>query len=293
MNIVTIDIGGTAIKAGRFINGTLIKQHEVATMAQEGSQSVIERAKGAIAHYGKCDAIGISTAGQVDTEQGSICFANQNIPGYTGTPLKAIIQTAFGVPVAVENDVNAAAIGESLYGAAKGYKDFICLTFGTGVGGAIFINGSLYRGSRFVAGEFGHIITHQGGLSCACGAKGCYEQYASVSALVRQAMQVDQTLSDGKKIFSAIHQQPIRSIVDDWIQQVGVGISSLIHVFNPESVVLGGGIMAQPYITQYLNQWIPQNVMPCYSTVSLLPAQLGNNAGLYGAAALAKQALCQ
>mgnify|MGYP000622865576 CR=1 FL=1 len=130
------------------------------TNASRGGACLMARAVAILHTYGDFDAIGISTAGQVDSEQGSIYYANDNIPGYTGTKIRDILEAEFGVPVAVENDVNAAALGELYFGAAKGAENFLCLTYGTGVGGAIVIDGSIYPGSTWSGGSFGGILTH-------------------------------------------------------------------------------------------------------------------------------------
>ena len=228
----------------------------------------------------------MSTAGQVDPVEGYIRFANENIPGYTGTRVREIIQERFNVPVTIENDVNCAAIGEGQYGAGKLYDDFICLTYGTGIGGAIVIDRQIYSGSAFSAGEFGHIITHAGGLACGCGFRGCYEQYASTTALVKNAMDINPNLSTGRKIFDNFHELQVKEIVNRWIDEIIIGLSSLTHVFNPECIILGGGIMNVPYIIERFNDLFFQNIMPSYANVVLKQAELGNNAGLHGAAYL-------
>ena len=163
MATMVLDIGGTAIKSGLFDGETLSDIQETPTEAGLGGAHVVQRSKDIIASYReRCpfDRIGISTAGQVDPVSGQIIYANENIPGYTGTRLGEIIAQTFHVPTAVENDVNAAAIGESVFGAGKGRREFVCLTYGTGVGGAIFSGGRLYSGCSYSAGEFGAIVTH-------------------------------------------------------------------------------------------------------------------------------------
>lgn len=141
MTTLVLDIGGTAIKSGLYIDGMLTDIKETPTEASQGSSHVTARAKEIIAAYQQrtpFERIGVSTAGQVNPVRGQIIYANENIPGYTGTKLKGLLEQEFNVPVAVENDVNAAAIGEFVFGAGKGRKNFVCLTYGTGVGGAIF-----------------------------------------------------------------------------------------------------------------------------------------------------------
>lgn len=140
MKTMVLDIGGTAIKSAIAQNGVLSSVRETPTRSSLGGAYVMSQAKEIISSYKDTYAferIGISTAGQVNPVKGSIIYANHNIPGYTGTPVKEIMEDFFHVPVAVENDVNAAAIGEACYGAGKEEKDFVCLTYGTGVGGAV------------------------------------------------------------------------------------------------------------------------------------------------------------
>lgn len=158
--VAALDIGGTSIKSGLWDGTRLLRTAEQDTNAKNGGAYVMERAIEILKSYQPFDAIGISTAGQVDSVRGCIRYANENIPGYTGMEVRRILEEEFHVPVAVENDVNAAAAGEAAFGAGKEEKDFLCITYGTGVGGAIVINGSVYTGSAFSAGEFGGILVH-------------------------------------------------------------------------------------------------------------------------------------
>ena len=150
----------------------------------------MERVKGLIHSYHDFEAIGISTAGEVNTEDGSIFYANSNIPGYTGMPVKQIMEEEFCVPAAVENDVNAAALGELRMGAGAGCDDFLCLTYGTGVGGSIVMNGSVYPGSSFSAGSFGGMVIHPEEKVGTDSLEGCYERCASTTGLVRRVKKV-------------------------------------------------------------------------------------------------------
>jgi len=166
MKIVAVDIGGTAIKAGLWDGTELTDMKEWDTEASQGGAHLMERVMQLLHTYSGFDAIGISTAGEVNTNNGTIFYANSNIPGYTGMPVRDIIKNEFHVPVAVENDVNSAALGELHSGAGVGYPDFLCLTYGTGVGGCIIINGQVYSGASFSAGSFGSQEWHgyPGGL---------------------------------------------------------------------------------------------------------------------------------
>jgi len=287
---MVLDIGGTAIKSGLYIDGTLTDIQETPTEASRGGAHVTARAKEIIATYQQrtpFERIGISTAGQVDPVRGQIIYANENIPGYTGTKLKELLEQEFHVPVAVENDVNAAAIGESVFGAGKNHNHFVCLTYGTGVGGAIFSDGKLYSGSSYSAGEFGAIVTHPEARKIEEDMfSGCYEKYASVTALVKRAQQFDSTLINGRKIFERLKEPDVKKLVDCWILEIIYGLTTIIHMLNPECVILGGGIMEQPYVIEQLRERLYCNIMSSFRQVKLEKAALGNRAGMLGAAVI-------
>ena len=290
MATMVLDIGGTAIKSGLFDGETLSDIQETPTEAGLGGAHVVQRSKDIIASYReRCpfDRIGISTAGQVDPVSGQIIYANENIPGYTGTRLGEIIAQTFHVPTAVENDVNAAAIGESVFGAGKGRREFVCLTYGTGVGGAIFSGGRLYSGCSYSAGEFGAIVTHPEDRDIGSDMfSGCYEKYASVTALVKSAVQMDPTLDSGRKIFERIDEPEVRALVDRWTTEIVYGLITIVHMLNPECVILGGGIMEQPCVLEQLREKLYPNIMPSFRQVQIKRAALGNRAGMLGAAVL-------
>jgi len=293
MKILAMDIGGTAIKSAIVDeNDGLEGFQENATNAKNGGPYVMKRAMEIAACYEGFDAIAISTTGQVDAETGAIVYANENVPDYTGTPVKKLFEEKFHVPVVVENDVNAAAIGETHYGAGREFQDLLCVTYGTGIGGAIVFHRQIYGGSSGLAGEFGHIITHPDGRQCACGQHGCYEQYASTTALVRQARKVDPSLTNGRLIFDEWHRgnTAIRMLVDDWIDEIVFGLVTLVHIFNPSALILGGGILAEPYIENEINKRLLKRVMQSYANFSVRRAQLKNTAGMMGAVYLAREA---
>lgn len=290
MAVMVLDIGGTAIKSALYNEGTLTDIKETPTQAAQGGSHVVNRIKEIIKEYQKdysFERIGISTAGQVDPVRGEIVYANQNIPGYMGKKLKKIMEEEFHVPTKVENDVNSAAIAESVFGVGKPYKEFVCLTYGTGVGGAIFANGKLYTGSSYCAGEFGAIVTHpEDRILGKDMFVGCYEKYASVTALVNSALRVDASLTNGRKIFERIGEPEVKEVVDRWILEIIYGLTTIIHMLNPECVILGGGVMEQPYVLERLREQLYQHIMSSYHHVMIEKAALGNRAGMLGAAIL-------
>lgn len=293
MRIAALDIGGTAIKSGCWDGSALAEIRETDTNAKEGGSRLMERAVEILRTYQPFDAVGISTAGQVDTETGSIYYANENIPGYTGMEVRRIMEEAFGVPAAVENDVNAAALGEAWMGAAEGAKDFLCLTYGTGVGGAAVIDGTVYTGTSYSAGSFGGILTHPEAADPAKEFSGCYERYASATALVEKVKAADGTIANGRQVFAALDRQEVREAVDEWIWEVVYGLVTLVHVFNPDRIVLGGGVMSQPYVLEEVNRRLFPLVSPGFRKLSVVGAKLGNQAGLLGAVRLAEARLSQ
>lgn len=290
MKILAFDIGGTEIKYAfcdeKF---NLTDKKSIPTNAHEGGKRIIERIVEIIKSCDGIDRIGISTAGQVNSLKGEIIFATDSIPGYTGTKIKEIIEAETGIPTAVENDVNSAAIGEAIFGAAKGNDSFICLTYGTGIGGAIYLDNNLFTGASFSAGEFGHMVIHAGGKNCTCGGKGCYEAYASAGALVRNVSEKTGRKMNGREIFECFDNPEIRNIIDDWIDDIVVGLKSLIYIFNPSLIVAGGGIMNEEYITAEINKRLENELMASYRNVRIVKALMGNDANKLGAAYLASK----
>jgi glucokinase len=285
MRIAAVDIGGTDIKY------TLLEGENLRVFSarkyptpQGGGRAILSQVGDLLAGLGAFEAIAVCTAGQVNPVTGEIIYANENIPDYTGTKVRQILGDRFAKPVTVLNDVNAAALGEGYLGAARGYSDYLCLTYGTGIGGAIVIGGRLYEGATYSAGEFGHIITHKGGERCACGGSGCYERYASTRALSLMAEARFGLRLSGYQIFERLEDPSMRDLVDGWIEEILTGIASLCHIFNPACIVVGGGIMEQPYLIHGLEAGLGRHIIKSYSNVALRKAELGNNAGMLGAA---------
>lgn len=297
MKILALDVGGTDIKSALIINEKMISNKTIPSEGKKGGPHIVQNIMRAIDFYSDYDIIGISTTGQVNNLDGSIHYANDNVPNFTGCQLGKIIKNKYKKQVFVENDVNAAAIGEGTFGSGKDEKNFLCLTYGTGVGGAIILDNEIYRGIDGVAGEMGHIITHVNGRKCTCGQHGCYEQYASTTALVRQIMKQNNTLSNGKLIFSYLNNPTITmedknsiiSIIDNWIDEISYGLVSLIHVLNPSCIVLGGGIMTQDIIVEKIRKVTYSRLMDSFKNIKIVPTKLGNNAGLYGMVSIAKR----
>ncbi|TBL80481.1 ROK family protein [Paenibacillus thalictri] len=289
MKILAADIGGTNTKMGICNEQGHVDQFkEYPTESDKGGPYVIDKLLVQMAAYEDFDAIAVSTAGQVNAAEGFIVYANENIPNYTGMRIKEIVENRFRKPVKVENDVNAAALGEAYFGAAKSFDDFLCLTFGTGIGGAIVLNKQIYRGANGVAAEFGHIFTHPLTETSGGAGKPYYETYASATALIRMAQDADPECVDGKVFFDKIRlgNDSLYRILQSWAAEAAVGLASLIHIFNPSAIIVGGGVMEQEELVRLVEAQTRNLIMASFADVNILKASLGNKAGLLGAASL-------
>lgn len=288
--ILALDVGGTAIKSALFDeNGRILHSMEIPSEAKQGGTRLMQNVINVIDGYEGYSAIGVSVTGQVDPATGSIIFANDNVPNFTGTNVAGILRNHANVPVVVENDVNAAALGEACFGAGRDIADFLCLTYGTGIGGAIVIDGHIYRGANGVAAEIGHILTHPGGKSCTCGQQGCYEQYASTTALLAKARRIRTDIQDGRDLFEKARvYSELEKVINDWKAEVVYGLVSLVHAFNPSLIILGGGVMCHEGLVKDIQEMLLPRIMATYRGVELTSARMGNFAGIWGVYTLAK-----
>lgn len=292
MKILTFDIGGTNIKYAlcdeKF---NLTDKHTIPTEAEKGGQVLIQKIINIIEEYDNLDRVAISTAGQVDSENGIVVYSTGNIPYYTGMMVKKIIENRTGILTYVDNDVNAAAYGEAKFGAGVGQSDFLCLTYGTGIGGALFLNNELYKGVGSSAGEFGHMITHAGGKQCTCGGEGCYECYASTKALLDQINKATSTKLNAFEIFEKenLEKPEIRSVIDKWIDEMIIGLINITYIFNPPLIILGGGILNEDYVIDLIDRKIYNLLMDNFRSVNIVRSKLGNTAALLGVASKAAE----
>ncbi|MBD7908162.1 ROK family protein [Sporosarcina gallistercoris] len=290
MHIGAIDIGGTSIKTAISNEyGELTNPKAYPTEAEKGGSHLMEKILmicEEMQTVEKLDGVAISSAGQVDAENGSIIYATDTIPGYSGMNVCEQVTTKFNVPATMDNDVNCTALGEQWVGAARNVKDFLTVTLGTGIGGALFINGRLYRGATFSGGEIGHMILHPGGKMCTCTQAGCYERYASSAAL---AAAVQQQFGEVElpAFFDMIRSGNDEAIVifEKWMDDLTTGLASLVLILNPSVVVIGGGISAQGELLQEAIQTsLESKLMPNHKKeLTVVLAERGNDANLLGA----------
>ena len=219
-----------------------------------------------------------------------------NIPGWGGTSLSQEIGPAVNLPVSVDNDANAMAAGEAWLGAGKVWDNFICLTFGTGVGGFLIKDKRPFRGRDGFAGGYGHHVIVYNGKPCTCGFKGCWEQYASVPALMDLAVHASrrskQNFDSPEHIFKEARtgNKTAHSVINRYASYIAVGMTNLIHCLNPSAIIAGGAIMAQgDLLLDPVRRHVKKQAMPVYlqDPVPIIAAFLGDNAGIIGAAKLA------
>ena len=286
--VIGIDIGGTTINVGRFSkDGACSEFLSLATPQPATPEAVVKAISPAVKKLAQdcnCKAIGIGMPGPTD-KTNRIARVGINLPYWENIPLANWMENLTGLPTTLANDANCAAMGEAWLGAGQNISNFIMLTLGTGVGGAIFLDGKLFTGSYGAAGELGLITLNPDGHPCNSGNRGSLEQHACNRAIERMTGKTPLELAQ-------LAQQGDRSILQFWQQYgttLGAGIASLIYVLTPDAVILGGGISASAeYFFPATLAEIERRVHPSSRVgLKLLKAQLGNHAGTIGAAKLA------
>ena len=290
-----VDIGGTAVKLGLVDEtGTVLRRAERSVSFDGYKTPILDTVQAAIRDFmsshdaPRLEGIGVSATGQIDSRRGVVAGTCGNFPGWIGVDIKGTLEREFCLPVTVANDANCMLLGEVWAGAAKGYTDVIGVTLGTGVGGGILTGGRLLEGARGLGGELGHFRLHAlDGVPCTCGAIGCYERYAATTALVRDAQQAGLAAPDGRTIFEAAANGDARmlAVLNGWINEIAQGLAGLVHIFNPQLILIGGGVSAQQaLLIDPLAKQVRASVMPAFADgLELKAAALQNDAGLVGA----------
>ena len=301
---VGIDLGGTKIAAIRMDDrGEVLAREEALT--PEDPDAIVDELVRLVQSVaaGEAAAAGIGAAGIVDFRVGILRFS-PNLP-LRDVPLQALIQERTGLRSVVDNDANAAGWGEYRFGAAKGHDHVLLVTVGTGIGGAVILNGELYRGAYGFAAEIGHFIVEPGGPECGCGNRGCWEQVASGQALERLArVEVERDPQggiaraaggespEGQHVSEAARagDRAAKEIIEEVGRRLGEGIAGLVNVLDPQLVVVGGGVgeegdqLLEPARRAFRETVEAVDRRP---EVPIVMAKLGNEAGAMGAAALA------
>src|SRR5438132_5584246 len=315
--VVGIDLGGTKILAGLF-NGSLecIGTAKVSTKAQRGMETVITRIERCVRDavdeadlsLKQVAGVGIGAPGAVDFETGTVIFA-PNLEGWKEVPLKKELEKQLGVPVFVENDGNIAVLGVHVAELKAKPRHVIGIFVGTGIGGGLIINGELYSGFNHTAGEIGHMVIDVNGPKCGCGNRGCFEALASRTAIFHR---IKAGIKEGEKTLltemlgdaledlrSGDLRKAIRKgdkfvskIIEQTAEYIGIGVANLVNVLGPEVVVLGGGVMEAlaDEMMAVITKTAKDHAMPgTMKGVEIVVTKLGDNAGITGAAVLARK----
>lgn len=309
--VAGVDIGGTKISiAVARMTGDIIAKRQIPTNAESGPIQALERVTTLLRElisetFPPLRAIGVGSPAPIDVERGLI-LSPSNLQTWVEFPVVEFLLDRFGVPVVLENDANAAALGEHIFGAGRGCENVLYVTVSTGVGGGLIINGHLYRGVSTGAGEIGHTIVQPDGIRCNCGSIGCLETVSSGHHIARR---VRDRLRDGeesliREMVADLDEVTARVVVDAvragdqlatavWNEAcrfLAIGIANAITLFAPDLVIVGGGIAsAGGLLFDKLREQVPDFVsMIPAAMIKIVPAQLGTESGVYGAVALAR-----
>lgn len=316
--IIGIDVGGMSAKGALFSeNGEILLEDRVKNNFCDGFEKTIENiaelAKRLTKTFGvdffDVVGIGVGVPGVVDSNRGVVLRWTNFC--WTDAPFAERLSKLTGKSVRIANDANTAALGEAKFGATAQYQSSILLTIGTGVGGGMVFDGKLIEGYRSAGAEFGHITIREGGLPCACGRRGCYEKYASATALIQQTRHamvenlqsemwklVDGKIEkvDGRTAFLAAKNgdSTAKKVIDQFVSYLSEGIADFVNILRPEAIVLGGGIAEEgDALFEPLRKavdartYIAMDIVP----LKIVGAKLGNKAGVYGAYCLIKSVL--
>jgi glucokinase len=291
---IAIDLGGTKIRAALVDRtGDILQRTEELTRASDGPEVVLGQiaalAKAVSAGRGLAGIVGagVSSPGPLDTHEG-LALGIPTLAGFQNYPLKQALAERLEMPVALENDGIAAAIGEWTFGAAKGYANAVYVTVSTGIGGGVIADGRVLRGRRGMAGHIGHMSFVRGGELCACGNYGCFEAYGSGTAFTRRAVAAG-VADSAAAVFvaAAAGDGRAQQLADEEADILGQGFASLLHLYSPDVLVMGGGLSNQfKALRPGIMAGLRRSAMAPFRDTPVVPAALGNNSGLVGAATL-------
>ncbi|MCI0405499.1 MAG: ROK family protein [candidate division Zixibacteria bacterium] len=296
---IGLDLGGTDLKYGLVAaTGKILVSKKIRAKVSEGQKPMVEQLRAsarellsiAALKKWKVGRIGVGSPGAVNFETGKVVGNSPNIPGWEGVNLKKSLRMP-SIPAYADNDANCVALAESLFGAARNSQSALCVTVGTGIGGGLVLNGKIYRGASFSAGEIGHTTLVLEGKQCACGNRGCLEKYASVSALMEKA--VERGFSTVRALTDAAKKQDSSAVglIAEQAGCLGAGLASATNLLNPEKVILGGGFVdVFPLFLKLVENEIRKRAFPAaLLALKVVKAKLGNEAGLVGAAFLGSE----
>lgn len=303
--VIAVDIGGTQVRVALFRDERLHQRAALPTDVRGGPSGVMDQIDALIEQVAAKDdrktitGIGLSLAGPIDTES-AVVTRIPTLPGWDGLPVAQALSERTGLPARVENDGIAATLGEWRYGAGRGVSNIVYLTVSTGIGGGAVVDGRLLHGRKGIAGHLGHMRMAQEGSTCSCGTVGCFEALASGSALSQRAAATadmsdhlagiaQSRAVDARDVFEGARagDSHCLHLVGEEAMYLGQGITSVIHIFSPDRVVMGGGVSnAFDQLEPGIHDVIRRDAMTPFRTVPVVKSALGDDSGLFGAARL-------
>lgn len=288
-----LDIGGTKLKAIALAGDKeVLADTVVPSDASQGPDAVRRACHTVIKNFQEkkipFEAVGVGCAGSVDSDHG-IVRNSPNFANWHDVSIRKWIETDFKVPCAVENDANCAVVAEWKAGAAIGCKNVVLLTLGTGIGGGLILNNSLFRGATGTGGELGHLTIHADGVPCPCGNTGCFERYCSATAVKIKANGVSP-----KEVFAKAEENPTyRRIIDEFIHDFQIALVGIANVFDPDCILLGGAVTdGVSLYLQKIDQWVREHAFPAVAAhLKIQTTEYKNLSGSLGAAHLARELL--
>ena len=300
---LAVDLGGTELRVGIVDRaGTILAERQVRTAATAGPAAVLGQMLAvcaevrAAAGIGPLAGCGIAAPGPLDLDRG-VSLAPPTLHGWRDVPLRDLLQQGLGLPVWLENDANAGALGELRFGAGRGLRHLVYVTVSTGIGGGVIVDGRVLHGRGGLAAEIGHMTIRAESPACSCGNRGCWEALASGTALDRRAAALVASGAPTLMTAPATARTALAAaqagdhaalgLLDDEAALLGEGIANLLHLYAPEMVVIGGGVSAcLPLMRARLEATMRARAMPPYRDVAVTGAELGRHAGLIGAASV-------
>jgi len=314
--VLAIDLGGTNIRPALISDkGELIAKNYSPTLASQGPPAVIDRIFSAIdsllssasMSLSQLHSISVAAAGAINTEEGIVTLSPR-LPGWHDIPLRGIVTERYGVRTFLVNDANAAALGEHCFGVGKGVGNLIYLTVSTGIGGGIIIDNKLYSGQCGSAGEIGHMTIDVNGPRCNCGNTGCLEMLASGTAVAREAIRrigcgeksaltgmmggkIEDITAKEVSVAAQSGDSLALEVISQAATYLGIGLVNLVNIFNPEMIIIGGGLSKMgDLLLEPVRRVVAERAFPLSAqAVRIVPAQLGDDAGVFGAAVFAWQ----
>jgi glucokinase len=288
---LAFDLGGTNLRAAIVdAAGSVLRRAAVPTDTSAGPSAVIAQIMQLSHQLGGLDhtaAVGIAAPGPLDSEAGRI-FGIATLPGWENYPLRDVLAGYFGRPVMLENDGIAAAFGEWRFGAGRGLNHVIYVTVSTGIGGGVIADGRVLRGRYGMAGHIGHMMMSADGPRCGCGGTGCFEALASGTAFGATARAAGFDSASAAVSAARAGDAAALALVAREAQLLGYGFASLLHLYAPQRLVIGGGVSdALDLMQAGIRGQIERHAMPAYRDIEVVKAELGDNSGLVGAATLA------